>query len=144
MADFFKSVKLVEPMGARAAFYGGRTNAIKLYHFVRQASVSTMSTCAVCTHGSAKPVFSLWATPRLLPKISMTWKTNFCAIPIAPSFLKCAQKITAYVVYSKRSVYPNYCTLPFGYWILFRFHRYWWWVFQNKYMLRNQITRSWI
>jgi len=36
MADFFKSVKLVEPMDAREAFYGGRTNAIKLYHFCEE------------------------------------------------------------------------------------------------------------
>jgi len=32
MDNFFKSVKLVEPIGPREAFYGGRTNAIKLYH----------------------------------------------------------------------------------------------------------------
>ncbi len=32
MKDFVDSVKLVEPLDGRDGFYGGRTNAIKLYH----------------------------------------------------------------------------------------------------------------
>lgn len=32
MDAFFKSVNIMDPIGPREAFYGGRTNAIKLYH----------------------------------------------------------------------------------------------------------------
>jgi len=32
MAKFFDDIKLVAPLEPRDAFYGGRTNAVKLYH----------------------------------------------------------------------------------------------------------------
>lgn len=34
MAAFFENVKIIEPLDAREAFYGGRTNATTLYHKV--------------------------------------------------------------------------------------------------------------
>ena len=35
MATFFNNVNIVEPLDARDAFFGGRTNATKLYHKVK-------------------------------------------------------------------------------------------------------------
>jgi len=32
MANFFNAVDIVSPIGPREAFFGGRTNAIRLYH----------------------------------------------------------------------------------------------------------------
>ena len=35
MAEFFDNVKIVEPLDAREAFFGGRTNVTVLYRKVR-------------------------------------------------------------------------------------------------------------
>lgn len=36
MTDLFKNVEIVEQMGPREAFYGGRANAEKLFHNCRK------------------------------------------------------------------------------------------------------------
>lgn len=38
MREFFDTIKIMEPMDPREAFYGGRTNAVKLYHRVKKDS----------------------------------------------------------------------------------------------------------
>jgi hypothetical protein len=40
MAEFFKNVKIVDPMDPREAFYGGRTNATVLHYKVRMLFIS--------------------------------------------------------------------------------------------------------
>jgi len=52
MAQFFKSVDIISPIGPREAFFGGRTNAIRLYHKCKPDNKSNMSMSAACTRES--------------------------------------------------------------------------------------------